>query len=84
MSCVVCGHCLATREGVSCHCCATTTSGEQQARFQARQKQMTLAADRGVVHLGSDTITTQMATPRVAVQSAKLISRGKDTDPLNE
>lgn len=38
--------------GVSCHRCINTTTKEQKGRFEERQKQMSLAKQRGESHLG--------------------------------
>ncbi|QIE40984.1 rhodanese-related sulfurtransferase [Rhodobacteraceae bacterium SC52] len=38
--------------GVSCHQCITETTESDKARFRERQKQMTLARERGEQHLG--------------------------------
>ncbi len=40
--------------GVSCPHCFETTTPEQKARFEERQRQMTLAEERGEQHIGSD------------------------------
>jgi len=40
--------------GVSCHYCFDTTTPEQKARFEERQRQMTLAEERGENHIGAD------------------------------
>lgn len=40
--------------GVSCHYCFDKTTPEQKARFEERQRQMTLAEERGEQHIGSD------------------------------
>ena len=42
------------QHGVSCHYCFDTTTPEQKARFEERQRQMTLAEERGEHHIGSD------------------------------
>ncbi|MGB7408745.1 MAG: rhodanese-related sulfurtransferase [Pontixanthobacter sp.] len=39
-------------EGVSCHRCYHTKTAEQRARYAQRQKQATLAKERGEVHFG--------------------------------
>jgi len=40
--------------GVSCHYCFDSTTPEQKARFEERQRQMTLAEERGENHIGAD------------------------------
>lgn len=40
--------------GVSCPHCFETTTPEQKARFEERQRQVTLAEERGEQHIGSD------------------------------
>lgn len=40
--------------GVSCPYCFDSTTPEQKARFEERQKQITLAEQRGENHIGSD------------------------------
>ncbi len=40
--------------GVSCHHCAEKTSKSDKARFRERQKQVTLAGERGQRHIGID------------------------------
>lgn len=42
------------QHGVSCHHCFDTTTPEQKARFEERQRQMTLAEERGENHMGAD------------------------------
>ncbi len=42
------------QHGVSCSHCFDTTTPEQKARFEERQRQMTLAEERGENHIGSD------------------------------
>lgn len=42
------------QHGVSCPYCFDTTTPEQKARFEERQKQMTLAKERGENHMGAD------------------------------
>ncbi|PUB14233.1 oxygen-dependent tRNA uridine(34) hydroxylase TrhO [Yoonia sediminilitoris] len=39
-------------QGVACHQCADETSDADKARFRERQKQMTLAKQRGTHHIG--------------------------------
>jgi len=39
-------------QGVACHQCADETSKEDKARFRERQKQITLAKQRGTHHIG--------------------------------
>ncbi len=41
--------------GVSCPHCFDKSTPEQKARFQEREKQMMLAAERGEAHIGADT-----------------------------
>lgn len=43
---------LAFEEGVSCHHCVDETTEADKARFRERQKQIALAKDRGVRHIG--------------------------------
>jgi len=42
----------AFEEGVSCHHCVDETTETDKARFRERQKQIALAKDRGVRHIG--------------------------------
>jgi UPF0176 protein len=42
----------AFEEGVSCHHCVDETTEADKARFRERQKQIALAKDRGVRHIG--------------------------------
>ena len=42
----------AYEDGVACHHCVDETSAEDKARFRERQKQIALAKDRGVRHIG--------------------------------
>ncbi|WP_322891225.1 MULTISPECIES: rhodanese-related sulfurtransferase [unclassified Yoonia] len=42
----------AYEEGVSCHHCVDETTEADKARFRERQKQIALAKDRGVRHIG--------------------------------
>lgn len=42
----------AFEEGVTCHHCVDETSEHDKARFRERQKQIALAKDRGVRHIG--------------------------------
>ncbi|MCB1246139.1 MAG: rhodanese-related sulfurtransferase [Acidimicrobiia bacterium] len=39
-------------KGVTCPACVDTITGDRRSRFRERQHQITLAAERGVVHLG--------------------------------
>ena len=43
--------------GVSCPHCFDTTTPEQKVRFEERQRQMTLAEERGEHHMGADMAT---------------------------
>ncbi len=40
-------------EGVSCHHCKDETSEKDKARFRERQRQVVLARERGLRHLGN-------------------------------
>ena len=42
------------QQGVSCPHCYDKVSAEQKARFSEREKQMALAKQRGVAHIGAD------------------------------
>jgi UPF0176 protein len=44
--------------GISCPHCFEKSTPEQKARFQEREKQMMLAAQRGEAHIGADTALT--------------------------
>lgn len=46
------------QHGISCPHCFDKSTPEQKARFQEREKQMKLAAERGEVHIGADTALT--------------------------
>lgn len=46
------------KKGVSCHHCLDNVSDEQRARYAEREKQMTLAKNRGQAHIGSDAAKT--------------------------
>ena len=46
-------------KGVSCPHCFNSHSEEQKQRFREREKQVTLAKQRGESHLGSE-VTTQI------------------------
>jgi UPF0176 protein len=41
-------------DGVQCPACAGSRTDEQRGRYEERQKQMALAAKRGVGHLGDN------------------------------
>jgi UPF0176 protein len=44
------------QKGVSCHYCINDTDKATKAKFEERQKQITLAKQRGEVHLGSSAV----------------------------
>jgi UPF0176 protein len=46
------------QHGISCPHCFEKSTPEQKARFQEREKQMMLAAQRGEAHIGADTALT--------------------------
>jgi UPF0176 protein len=46
------------QHGISCPHCYEKSTPEQKARFQEREKQMMLAAQRGEAHIGADTALT--------------------------
>jgi len=46
------------KKGVSCHHCINNVTDEQRARYGEREKQMTLARQRGHAHIGSDAAKT--------------------------
>ena len=46
------------QHGISCPHCYEKSTPEQKARFQEREKQMMLAAQRGGAHIGADTALT--------------------------
>ena len=41
-------------EGVSCAKCYNTTTPEQKLKYEERQRQIALAKERGVIHLGKE------------------------------
>ncbi len=41
-------------QGVSCHRCIATLTGEQKARFAERERQIRLARERGEAHVGGE------------------------------
>lgn len=46
------------QHGISCPHCFEKSTPEQKARFQEREKQMMLAAQRGEAHIGADSALT--------------------------
>lgn len=54
-------------QGVSCHRCYDTMSDEKRARFEQRQRQVTLAKKRGTTHIAGD-----QNAQREAKKAAKL------------
>lgn len=56
--------------GISCPHCFDKSTPEQKARFQEREKQMKLAAERGEAHIGADTALT-IAEHRAAKQQLR-------------
>lgn len=42
------------QQGVSCHQCVDTVTDQQRARFAERERQMSLARERGEAHVGGD------------------------------
>ena len=46
------------QHGISCPHCFEKSTPEQKSRFQEREKQMMLAAQRGEAHIGADTALT--------------------------
>jgi UPF0176 protein len=49
------------QQGISCPHCYNKTTPKQKARFTEREKQITLAKQRGTTHLGNDTTLTVAA-----------------------
>lgn len=58
------------QHGISCPHCFDKSTAEQKARFQEREKQMMLAAERGEAHIGADTAFT-IAEHRAAKQQLR-------------
>ena len=58
------------QHGISCPHCFDKSTPEQKARFQEREKQMILAAQRGEAHIGADTAIT-IAEHRAAKQQLR-------------
>lgn len=46
------------QHGISCPACFDKTTPEQKARFQERERQMSLAQARGETHIGADAVET--------------------------
>jgi len=49
------------RQGISCPHCYDKVSGDRKARFAEREKQMTLARQRGEAHIGADAARALLA-----------------------
>ena len=64
------------KKGISCHHCINTVTDEQRARYAEREKQMTLANQRGHAHIGSDAAIT-LKKQRELKQS-KLLNQQKN------
>ena len=62
------------QHGISCPHCFDKSTPEQKARFQEREKQMMLAAQRGEAHIGADTALT-IAEHRAAKQQLRANQR---------
>jgi UPF0176 protein len=62
------------QHGISCPHCFEKSTPEQKARFQEREKQMMLAAQRGEAHIGADTAST-IAQHRAAKQQLRTNQR---------
>lgn len=60
--------------GISCPHCFDKSTPEQKARFQEREKQMMLAAERGEAHIGADTALT-IAEHRATKQQLRVNQR---------
>ncbi|HDY85255.1 hypothetical protein LCGC14_0519920 [marine sediment metagenome] len=58
------------QHGISCPHCFDKSTPDQKARFQEREKQMMLAAERGEVHIGADTAAV-IAEHRAAKQQLR-------------
>jgi len=58
------------QHGISCPHCFDKSTPEQKERFQEREKQMMLAAERGEAHIGADTALT-IAEHRAAKQQLR-------------
>ena len=65
------------QKGISCHHCINTVTDEQRARYAEREKQMTLASQRGHAHIGSDAAIT-LKKQRELKQS-KILSQQKNS-----
>lgn len=62
------------QHGISCPHCFDKSTSEQKARFQEREKQMKLAAERGEAHIGADTALA-IAEHRAAKQQLRTSQR---------
>jgi UPF0176 protein len=62
--------------GVSCHHCHSQISESQKQRFAQREKQITLAKQRGEAHIGTEAIT-QLESNRTKKQTIKQDQRNK-------
>ncbi|MDO7597138.1 MAG: rhodanese-related sulfurtransferase [Pseudomonadota bacterium] len=70
------------QHGISCPHCFDKSTPEQKARFQEREKQMTLAAKRGEAHIGADTALT-IAQHRATKQQLRTNQRQSSLKKLH-
>jgi len=64
------------QEGICCHQCHEHLTVEQKQRFAQREKQVSLAKQRGEIHIGNDAVA-QLENNRIKKQAVKQAQRVK-------
>lgn len=67
-------------QGVSCPHCIESTSDKQRRRFEERERQLLLAAERGEAHIGSD-VSQVILSRRSEKESRRLAQQKQNKKP---